>query len=206
MTAPLARAALRGLLWGLLGAVLVLLAILAARSRGTRADPPPVVASLPGFLLTDQDGHEVRLEDLLGRPWVADFIFTRCPGPCPLMTRRMAELGGRLPAGVRRVSFTVDPGYDTPEVLAAYAREHGAGEDWLFLTGPREAIWDLSVTGFKLGVGEAEGLIQAEGPILHSTRFVLVDAEGAIRGYYDAFEEQEVERLLREVRAVERGR
>lgn len=208
MNALLARSVIRGLLWGLLGAVLVLLGILALRSRGGRTEPPPVIASLPGFLLTDQHGREVRLEVFLGQPWVADFIFTRCPGPCPLMTRKMAELGPRLPAGVRPVSFTVDPEYDTPEVLAAYAERFGAGENWLFLTGPREAMWDLSVTGFKLAVAEAEdladgeGLAAEQGPIVHSTRFVLVDAAGGIRGYYDAFEPREIERLLRELWAV----
>jgi protein SCO1/2 len=198
----LLRPILRGLLWGLLGAVLVLLGVLAVRSRSGRTAPPPVLAALPGFLLTDQHGREVRLNHLAGSPWIADFIFTRCPGPCPLMSRKMAELAPRLPPGVRRVSFTVDPDYDTPEVLAAYAGRFGAGPDWLFLTGPRDGIWDLSVTGFKLGVAEAEGLPQEEGPIVHSTRFVLVDGEARIRGYYDAFDPKEVARLLRELRAV----
>jgi protein SCO1/2 len=206
MNTPFLRPVLRGLLWGLLGTVLLLLGVLAVRSRAGRSAPPPVLAALPGFLLTDQQGREVRLDQLAGRPWIADFIFTRCPGPCPLMTRKMAELRPRLPAGVRRVSFTVDPDYDTSEILAAYAARFGAGADWLFLTGPRQAIWELSVTGFKLGLAEAEGLPEEQGPIVHSTRFVLVDGEGRIRGYYDAFEPPEIERLLRELRAVLAGR
>ena len=162
-----------------------------------------MLSYLPGFLLTNRDGREIRLDQLTGSPWVADFIFTRCPGPCPLMTRKLAELGERLPPGVRRVTFTVDPEHDTPAVLQAYAERFHAPADWLFLSGEREAIWDLSVTGFKLGVAPAEGGGPPEqGPIIHSTRLVLVDGDGGIRGYYDPFDRDETDRLVAELRAL----
>jgi len=144
----------------------------------------------------------VTLEDLRGAPWVADFIFTRCRGPCPLMTRRMAELGEVLPGEVRRVSFTVDPEHDSPEVLAEYAERYEAPRSWLFLTGPRPRMWELAVEGFKLGVAFSGGAPNDHGLITHSTRFVLVDAEGRIRGYYDGFEKEERRRLVAEARAV----
>lgn len=205
----LGRSAFRGLLWGVLVAVLVLLVLVTYRTR-QREEAPPKLSSLPGFSFTDQGGDTVRLDDLLGEAWVADFIFTRCPGPCPLMSKKMQQLGPLLPEGVKRVSFSVDPDHDTPEVLTAYAERYGvqgggAGGDWIFLTGDREGLWELSHDGFKMGVDAAEGdLPQQQGPIIHSTRFVLVDGEGVVRGYYDPFDRDELDRLLRELRAVRR--
>lgn len=194
----------RTLLWGVLAVALGAAVTLALWKRSQPAPaPPPKLSYLPGFVLVNRDGREVTLAGLSTAPWVADFIFTRCPGPCLKMSQEMAALGSKLPPGVRRVSFTVDPDYDTPEVLAEYAARYGAGGDWLFLTGTREAIWELSVDGFKLGVARAtEGAPEEQGPIVHSTRFVLVDREGGIRGYYDAFEKAQVKRLLADLQAL----
>ncbi len=199
------RTVFRRSLWAILVALLVLavgVGLQQSRSRPPRP-APQVISYLPGFLLTNADGREIRLDDLAVGPWVADFVFTRCPGPCPLMSQKMAELGKRLPAGVRRVSFTVDPEHDTPAVLRDYATRFGAGPDWLFLSGDRAAIWELSVSGFKLGVAPADdGGPPDQGPVIHSTRFVLVDAEGGVRGYYDPFDPAEMDRLVGEVAAV----
>ncbi len=194
----------RALLWGVLAVALGSATALALWKRGQPIpSPPPKLSYLPGFVLVNRDGREVTLASLSTAPWVADFIFTRCPGPCLKMSQEMAALGSKLPPGVRRVSFTVDPDYDTPEVLAEYAARYGAGDDWLFLAGTREAIWELSVDGFKLGVARAtEGAPEEQGPIVHSTRFVLVDREGGIRGYYDAFEKAQVKRLLADLEAL----
>lgn len=228
----LARPVLRGLLWGLLAAVVVVVALVTVESRRGREAEPPVLSELPEFSLVNRDGRPVTSGDLAGAAWVADFVFTRCAGPCPLMTRRMAALGERLPEGVRRLSITVDPDHDTPELLAEYAAQNGAPDSWLFLTGGKQEIWDLSVAGFKLGVADAASLEAGEGagedadstppegpdaepspgappahpgPILHSTRFVLIDPQGRIRGYYDAFEEEDLDRLVRDARAVAGG-
>lgn len=195
----------RGLLWGVLALALAGVVTIALWKKSTSAAPvpPPKLSHLPGFVLTNRDGHEVTLAELSDAPWVADFIFTRCPGPCLKMSQEMAALGRSLPRGVRRVSFTVDPDHDTPEVLEEYARRYNAADDWLFLTGSREAIWELSTDGFKLGVARAtEGAPEEQGPIVHSTRFVLVDRDGAIRGYYDGFDEVHVRRLVDDARAV----
>ena len=143
---------------------------------------------LPEFTLVERSGAPATLAALRGRPWVADFIFTRCPGICPAMTARMAALRGRLAdAPVRFVSFSVDPAHDTPEVLTRYAAAAGANADWWFVTGPMRDLHALSTEGFKLAAMEnAPGAETADGPFLHSSKFVLVDAEGAIRGYYDS--------------------
>lgn len=160
----------------------------------SRSTDIPSYYPLPEFSLTDQAGKSVTLHDLAGRVWVADFIFTSCGGTCPLITANMRKLQDVLPPEIRLVSITVDPARDTPEILAAYAGEHGAaGDRWLFLTGDKQALYDLCVKGFKLPL-DTEGGTAAE-PIVHSTRFVLVDKRGEIRGYYSGIEEDELKRL-----------
>jgi protein SCO1/2 len=188
----------RGLLWGFLVVALLVVAAATLVQRLRRPEPLPVYGKLPAFSLVNRDGRAIRLEDLAGAPWVADFIFTRCPASCPMMSARMARLDRDLSRDldVLLVSISVDPAYDTPEVLERYARKFQAPERWLFLTGEREDVRRLSVEGFKLGLDmdPPPGNAGPE-PILHSTRFVLVDGEGQIRGYYEAFDEASTEKL-----------
>jgi protein SCO1/2 len=165
----------------------------------------PVWGALPPFRLVDQSAAPFGSEQLAGRSWIADFIFTRCPGRCPMLTREMVDLQAELLArgwrDVALVSISVDPEHDTPERLAEYAAKHGARPSaWRFLTGEREGIWTLSVDGFKLPVQAIEDT--GEGPILHSNHFVLVDGRARLRGYYDAFDAQARDRLLRDLEAV----
>lgn len=149
---------------------------------------------VPDFSLTDQTDKTVTLQELKGRTWVADFIFTNCGGTCPVMTEQMRKLQQVLPASVRLVSFTVDPARDTSKVLAAYAAEHGATRDrWLFLTGDKQALYDICIKGFKLPLEDDAGTPLE--PITHSTRLVLVDAQGQIRGYYSGTEDEDLNRL-----------
>jgi protein SCO1/2 len=201
------RRLLRLLLWAVLVLALVAVAGAAAWSRwGARREPPPVLGEVPPFSLVNRDGRTVTREDLAGAPWIADFVFTRCAASCPMMTDCMARLAKDLDLGepgarLHLVSFTVDPGHDTPAVLAAYAGRYKAPPAWLFLTGPQEALHHLSRDGFKLAVAPAGG--PANEPILHSTRFVLVDARGRIRGYYDGFDREAVGKLEGDLRALE---
>jgi protein SCO1/2 len=193
----------RGLLWGVLVAVLIAVFAATLVQRLRRPEPPPVLGQVPEFSLTNRDGRTVRRQDLAGSPWVADFIFTRCPASCPIMTARMARLNRELSGdrGLRLVSFTVDPDHDTPQVLQRYAQSFSAPESWLFLTGGKEELFRLSKEGFKLGV-EINTETDAIEPILHSTRFVLVDGEGRIRGYYDGFDEESMGKLEKDLLAI----
>jgi protein SCO1 len=178
---------------------------LAAFARSlVRHEPPPVVGQVPSFALIEASGRPVTDADLRGRPWVADFIFTRCAGACPAMTARMAALRAEVPADVQFVSITVDPAHDTPEVLARYARLAGGGPGWLFLSGSRDDLFRLSIEGFKLGVQEvpAESQSGGDGPFIHSSHFVLVDGTGRIRGYYDSTEAEALSRLRKDLAAV----
>src|SRR5712691_1817747 len=146
-------ASLRAYRPALMAAVLIgagTLALLGARLVGRATPEPPRLATLPAFRLVERSGRAVALADLRGQPWVADFIFTQCAGACPAMTARMARLRRELPAGIRSVSFTVDPAHDTAPVLARYAAAFGADEGWLFLTGPQADLYLLSTGGFKL--------------------------------------------------------
>lgn len=187
----------RGLLWGFLVVALLLVAAATLIQRMRQPEPLPVYGKLPAFSLVNRDGRTIRLEDLAGAPWVADFIFTRCPASCPMMSARMARLERSLPRDldVLLVSISVDPAHDTPEVLERYAKKFQAPERWLFLTGEREDVRRLSVEGFKLGLDMDPPPGIGPEPILHSTRFVLVDGEGRIRGYYEAFDEASTEKL-----------
>jgi protein SCO1/2 len=157
--------------------------------------PLPSYETVPPFALVNQDAQPFGSQQLSGKIWIADFIFTTCPGPCPIISTRMSELQKPLAKNdVHLVSFTVDPEKDTPEVLKAYAdklRKEPAR--WDFLTGAANVIGSLSREGFKLGLSEGER--PDAGPI-HSTRFVLVDRKGTIRGYYDALAPDGVTKLL----------
>lgn len=153
------------------------------------SDALPVLVTIPRFMLADQEGDPFGTPQLRGRIWVANFIFTRCAGTCPTQTAQMRRLQEKLqshPRGDRivLVSTSVDPEHDTPEVLKDYGRKAGADlEQWHFLTGTRDAIWELSKDGFKLAVGENPG--NAAMPLFHSPKLVLVDPRGRIRGFYD---------------------
>jgi protein SCO1/2 len=206
--APTPIPARRILLWAVLVAVLLGVAVAAGWSRWTKAPPPPVLGRVPPFALTNRDGRPVTLASLAGAPWVADFVFTRCAASCPMMTARLARLNRDLPPGppdktLHLVSFTVDPDHDTPEVLARYAASFKAPPRWLFLTGPMAEIHRLSRDGFKLAIDIPKGDAgSTQEPILHSTRFVLVDGEGRIRGYYDGEDEKAMGRLVRDLKAL----
>ena len=151
--------------------------------------------SVPNFELINQNGQPFGSAQLLGKIWIADFIFTTCPGPCPMMSSRMSELQKPLEkTDVHLVSFTVDPAKDTPEVLRGYAEKLQAVPGrWDFLTGPQPTIYKLSRDGFRLAVSDGS---QETGIPVHSTRMILVDRRGDIRGYYDATEADAMTKLL----------
>jgi len=166
---------------------------------------PAVLYTLPDFSLTNRDGRTITKADLAGAPWVADFIFTRCRQQCPLLTTQLKALGPKLPPGVRRVSFTVDPSYDSPKILTEYAQAHTIKDPhWLFLTGKRDYLLGLIKNGFKLTVVQqtTPSRPSNQPPIVHTTRFVLVDGQGNIRGYYDGLAPDGRRRLLRDVKAL----
>jgi protein SCO1/2 len=183
--------------------------LLAAGLAGWYALRPralPVIGAVPPFALRERSGEALGAGDLAGHVWVANFVFTRCPDVCPMLTTRMGGLQETLTRGedpIRLVSFSVDPDRDTPEVLRAYATRAGAGRAWLFVTGPRAAIAALLREGFRVAYAD-DGPPTA--PITHSDRFVLVDRQLRIRGYYHGLEPADIERLARDATALRDGR
>lgn len=162
----------------------------------------PVLGTLPPFVLTERAGTPLGSEGLAGHVWIADFIFTRCPDICPVLSQRMGSLQAKLPAGedaVQLVSISVDPNHDTPEVLRPYAERFGAGPTWRFLTGSRDDVARLLRDGFKVGFAD-DGPPSA--PITHSERFVLVDRTLRVRGYYHGNDPADLERLVADATAL----
>jgi len=154
--------------------------------------------TLPSFAFINQDGQPFGTAQLAGKIWIANFIFTTCPGPCPIITTRMGELQRPLEkTDVHLVSFTVDPEKDTPEVLLAYAEKiHAQPARWDFLTGPKPEIYALMRDGFKLAVSDGSENGEESGMPVHATRVALIDRHGTIRGYYDALAPDAVTKLL----------
>jgi cytochrome oxidase Cu insertion factor (SCO1/SenC/PrrC family) len=159
---------------------------MAAAQLAQPADSPERFGEVKPFQLVERSGRPVAREDLLGKPWVVGFIFTRCTGPCPKISGNMRALSEKL-AGVdaRLVTISVDPEHDTPEVLAEYARRLGADESrWLFLTGTPEAVRSVSVDSFMLPV-ERDPSAPVGQLVTHRTVLAVVDSRGNVRGYYD---------------------
>jgi protein SCO1/2 len=190
-----------------IAAVGLLFGVPLGRSVLRRAPTPPAtLGSVPDFTLTDQTGHPFGTQDLRGRVWVANFIFTSCAGSCPLLSQKMAELGRRarqLGPDFRLVSLTVDPERDTPQVLADYAARYGAHpQKWSFLTGPMATIQSAVVDGFKVGMGKEK--VGDFWEIFHGENLVLVDRTLHIRGYFPATAEG-LDRLIEAIGMVANG-
>jgi protein SCO1/2 len=181
--------------------LLALLALLLASLACSHTPALEVLGNIPRFDLVAQSGQPFHSQTLDGKIWVADFIYTTCPGPCPRMTSQMREVQdavSKIP-DVRLVSFTVDPAEDTPPVLAAYAKTHGAVDSmWYFLTGPAPTLEMLDRDAFKLG--------NIDAAMQHSTRFTLVDRQGRIRGYYDTSDSAAIPQVISDIQELERER
>ena len=158
------------------------------------AVPLPVHAEIPEFHLVAEDAAPFSRNDLKGSVWIADFIFTRCSGACPVMAGHMYKLQESLPKSIRFVSFTVDPEYDTPERLKAYAEitlaESGR---WRFLTGDM-AVINRVAAGVHLG--------KVDEPLMHSQRFVLIDKTARVRGYYDSNDPAHLRTLEKDAKSL----
>ena len=152
------------------------------------------------FQLTERSGRTISKKDLLGHEWTVCFVFTRCAGPCPKVTGQMRLLQERLKGtDVRLVTITVDPKFDTPEVLREYADDFGADSDrWLFLTGDQQKIYHLIQHSFKMPVKEMIGEDRRPGfEVLHTTNVLHVNSRGRVVGKYNALVDSEMASLRR---------
>jgi protein SCO1 len=178
--------------------VVPILALAVAMAACVKPKELQTYGDIPEFELTAQTGQPFDSKILDGHVWVADFIYTTCTGPCPMMTTHMRQLQNstaEIP-DVLLVSITVDPAHDTPEVLTEYAGHFKQDPSrWFFLTGDQTKLNDLGVHAFKLN--------SVDGSLTHSTRLVLVDRKRRIRGFYSSDEGGFMPQLLHDVRQLE---
>ena len=164
--------------------------------------------SVPQFSLVERNGKATTLADLRGSIWIADFIYTTCQDTCPIQTAEMARLQEQWKdrAGLKLVSFSVDPEKDTTEVLSRYADRYKAdAQRWLFLTGAKDEMSRLVQEGFRLSAVALPGDGDVSSVIMHSPRFVLIDKQAQIRGYYDSRDPQAMQRLKNNVATLING-
>lgn len=177
----------------------------AAIVRDSNADNqgPQNLGQLAPFSLVTSDGQPLTEKSLAGKVWIVDFIFTRCSGPCPRMTSRMAQLQSWLntePLGrnVALLSICVDAVNDTPQDMTDYAKLAAADPNrWLFASGSRDQIISAAADSFRVPVVYNKG--NPKDPIVHTQKFVLIDATGQIRGYYEGLDDRELTTLRRDV-------
>jgi protein SCO1/2 len=157
----------------------------------------PVIGKVNHFELTDSTGQPFGSDQLRGKVWIADFFFTTCGDICPVMSKNMASLHRTFEhvPDVSVVSITVNPEFDSPQVLSRYAEKFDADTGkWKFLTGDREAVGKLMLESFKIG--------HIKEPIFHSAKFALVDRLGNIRRYYEGTDTQEINQLFKDASAL----
>lgn len=166
---------------------------------------PEVFGHVPEFNLpgaTATGPTPLALTDLQGHPWVTNFIFTHCSGPCPLMSAQMAELQRVLPKEVRLITFTVDPDRDTPDVLTEYARRFEADPArWTFVCPDKPTLYKLVFEGFKLPMME-DPSAESGYRVTHSTKFVLVDGQGRIRRYFESSDDNMKSKIVKAANAL----
>ncbi len=197
---------LRFYLWGMLlvavltiASVYALMGVMSKKAitaSRTRLEP---LGSVTPFDFATHTGDRISGSKLTGKIWVADFFFSSCQGVCPKMKASLRDVQKTFDNNpdVKLVSFSVDPKRDTVERLQQFAKKWSANpEQWYFVTGKQGEINDLANKGFMLGGSEVPG------EILHSSKFVLVDQQGNIRGYYDGTDAESVRQLMADIRTL----
>lgn len=155
------------------------------------------------FKFTNQDNQTVSDKGLEGKIYIADFFFTRCGSICPKMTSQLTRVQEAFKdnEGINILSFSIDPEHDSVEVLKNYADQYKAKSGrWHLLTGDKHAIYHLGEKGFKIPVGEEKEKVTAD--YFHSSRLILVDRKGRIRGYYNGVSRDDVDKLILEVKVL----
>lgn len=165
---------------------------------------------VPAFALTDQDGKPFTEAALRGHTTIVNFIFTRCDTACPVSSLKMHRIQEETEdqPDLKLVSFSVDPKYDTPDKLAAYATRYQADPSrWRFVTGDAPAVRKVVTDAMMINM-DAEGGRQANGApnIIHEPHFLLIDSDLRIVGLYDSTEPVRLETLVRDARDLARAR
>lgn len=166
-----------------------------------------IFGAVPEFSFTETNGRRVTLAELKGKVWIVNFIYTNCPDTCPVQSAQMRQIQEdfQKEKDLRLVSITVDPTRDTPQVLSQYAKRFSADlARWFFLTGEKERIHNFAQNGFRLGAVELphEKRPESGATHSHSPRFVLVDRDAQIRGYYVSTDAEAMTRMRRDLKVL----
>ena len=194
--------------WVAFAALALAVPLAALMFREAVRPEPPVLATLPAFSLLDENGRPFRRDDMLGRVWVADFVFTSCADACPRLQGKMRRLQERLipkeqGGSIGLLSISVDPERDTPAKMRQYAQAFGARPGmWRYLTGEQKEVERTVVQGFHTAMARLPVNDATAFDIMHGERLVLVDRLGRIRGFYDADDQ---DAILRDARALTVG-
>lgn len=157
---------------------------------------------IPEFSFVNQEGQMKGKADMLGKITVVDFFFTSCPSICPVMSKEMERVNDmfRDEPVVQILSISIDPEYDTPEILKEYADKHNAeAGKWDFLSGDKLATYELARCGFVIPTIDGFGV---PDDFVHSDKFILVDELGRIRGYYSGTNREDVDLLMLETKVL----
>lgn len=161
---------------------------------------------IPEFRFTNQEGKLIGRKEMEGKITIVDFFFTSCPSICPVMSKEMERVNDhfRGEPNVQILSISIDPTYDTPQILKAYAEEHHAiPGKWHFLSGSKEETFQLARCGFVLPALDGNGV---PDDFVHSDKFILIDDQGRIRGYYSGTTREEVDLLMLETKILLHGK
>ncbi|MHA8053146.1 SCO family protein [Aquirufa sp. Wall-65K1] len=177
--------------------------------RWNESDMDTVFFRIPPFQLVDQKGAPFSSKVLDNQIYVASFFFTRCSTICPKITSQVSRLQDTFSqdSDIKLLSISVDPKYDTPEKLAAYAKRFDAkAGKWYFLTGDKKTIYPLALKGFHVPLADASEYDQAiknpDETFIHSERLILIDKEKHIRGFYNGTDKKDVDRLMMEIKVL----
>ncbi|MBY0279820.1 SCO family protein [Candidatus Binatia bacterium] len=181
------------------------LSLSALRQQAARSAPLPILGRVTDFALVDQSNAPVARTAFDGEPWIASFVFTRCPLVCPRLSdhmRALQALAQRGDAKIHLVTFSIDPEHDTPAVLGAYADGYGADRRrWSFLTGSEGSIQQV-VRSFSVALEGTADPTKPDFGIMHSGHLVLVDGQARIRGYYPSAENGVESRILADLERI----
>lgn len=156
--------------------------------------------TIADFALVNQNGDTITQEDYKDKIYIADFFFTTCPTICPIMTKNMASIQGKIGDDVLLLSHSVTPQIDSVAQLKKYALEKGVDDSkWNLVTGDKKQIYELARKSYLAVKTDGDG-----GPfdMIHTENFILVDKKKRIRGFYDGTNAEEVERLLEDLQVL----
>ncbi|WP_456279393.1 SCO family protein [Bacillus sp. AK128] len=180
------------------------LLVILAGCGGNGLDVPSDATTVQDFTYINQNGAELGLEQLKGKAWVADFIFTNCETVCPPMTANMSKLQGMAKEEelqVEFVSFSVDPENDTPEKLVAFGEQFDADfSNWNFLTGYSQSdIEAFAPKSFATHVQKPKSTDQ----VIHMTRFYLVNKDGIVVKSYSGLENPPYDEMIEDIKKLQ---